>query len=83
MNLSVISGFAAFILYGVACLILYRQYRGQQRPSRASVLAPGGLAVLAHGLCLWQIILTPQGLQLGVFPVASTVAFAGALFVSA
>ena len=58
MNLSVISGFAAFALYLVACLILYRQYRGQQRPSRVSVLLPGSLAVLAHGLCLWQIILT-------------------------
>ena len=81
MNLSVISGFAAFALYLVACLILYRQYSGQQRPSRASVLIPGSLAVLAHGLCLWQIILTSHGLQLGVFPVASTVAFTGAIVV--
>ncbi|MCG8391896.1 MAG: cytochrome c biogenesis protein CcsA [Pseudomonadales bacterium] len=81
MNFSVISGFAAFVLYTVACLVLYRQFRGQGKPSRTAILVPGGLAVAAHAVCLWQVMITPQGLQLGLFPVASAVAFTGATLV--
>ena len=54
MNFSVINGFAAFVLYLAACLILYRQFRGQTVPSRASILIPGTLAVIAHAASLWQ-----------------------------
>jgi len=81
MNFSVITGFAAFVLYLVACLILYRQFRGQTVPSRASILIPGTLAVIAHAASLWQVMITASGLQLGLFPVASAVAMTGAAVV--
>jgi len=81
MNFSVITGFAAFVLYLAACLILYRQFRGQTVPSRASILIPGTLAVIAHAASLWQVMITTSGLQLGLFPVASAVAMTGAAVV--
>ncbi|MGK0403537.1 MAG: ABC-type uncharacterized transport system permease subunit, partial [Alcanivorax borkumensis] len=81
MNFSVITGFAAFILYLTACLILYRQFRGKTVPSRASILIPGTLAVIAHGASLWQVMITDEGLQLGLFPIASATAVTGAAVV--
>ncbi|BAP13694.1 cytochrome c assembly protein [Alcanivorax sp. NBRC 101098] len=83
MNFSVITGFAAFILYLTACLILYRQFRGKTVPSRASILIPGTLAVIAHGASLWQVMITDEGLQLGLFPIASATAVTGAAVVLA
>ena len=78
MNFSVITGFAAFVLYLAACLILYRQFRGQTVPSRASILIPGTLAVIAHAASLWQVMITtsgtvtnPQGAVLGAISVVA------------
>lgn len=73
MNLSVICGLAAIALYLLASLILYSQFRGQSTPSRRSVLIPGALALTAHGISLWHTMVTPHGLHLGLFPVASAV----------
>lgn len=81
MSLPVISGFTALALYMLACLVLYRQFRSQTVPSRAAILIPGALAVIAHALFLCHVIITPQGLQLGLFPVASAMAVTGAAVV--
>ncbi|PNE02222.1 hypothetical protein A15D_02191 [Alcanivorax sp. MD8A] len=81
MDFSVISGLLAFVLYVVACLIVIRQLRGENAPSRRSILIPGLLAVIAHAISLWEVIITPQGLHLGLFPVASTVAMTGTALV--
>lgn len=72
MNLSVISGLAAFALYILASLTVFSQFRGQSTPSRRSILIPGGFAVVAHMVSLWTTMITPAGLHLGFFPVAST-----------
>lgn len=74
MNLSVISGLAAFTLYILASLTVFSQFRGQSTPSRRSILTLGGLAVVAHMISLWGIMITPAGLYLGLFPVASAAA---------
>ncbi len=73
MTLTVISGIAAFALYTLASLIVFSQFRGQSQPSRQSILIPGSLALLAHVVSLWGTMVTPNGLHLGLFAVASTV----------
>ncbi|MED5239629.1 MAG: cytochrome c biogenesis protein CcsA [Pseudomonadota bacterium] len=73
MTLTVISGIAAFVLYTVASLIVFSQFRGQTQPSRQSILLPGSLALVAHGISLWSVMVTPNGLHLGLFAVASMV----------
>ncbi|NIV31676.1 MAG: cytochrome C assembly protein, partial [Anaerolineae bacterium] len=73
MTLTLISGIAAFVLYTVASLIVFSQFRGQTQPSRQSILLPGSLALIAHGISLWSNMVTPSGLHLGLFNVASTV----------
>lgn len=73
MNLSVISGLAAFALYILASLTVFSQFRGRSTPSRRSILIPGSLAVVAHLISLSYTMITPHGLHLGLFPVASTV----------
>ncbi|MGB2248923.1 MAG: cytochrome C assembly family protein [Alcanivorax sediminis] len=74
MTLSVISGIAAFALYTLASLFVFSQFRGQTQPSRQSILIPGTLALIAHIVSLWGIMVTPTGLYLGLFTAASTVA---------
>ncbi|MDX1802784.1 MAG: cytochrome c biogenesis protein CcsA [Alcanivorax sp.] len=81
MNLAVLSGLTATALYLVASLILYRQFRGQSAPSRMAILTHGGAAVAVHFVCLWQLMITPEGLQLGLFPVTSAVAAVGGALV--
>ncbi|KGD65964.1 hypothetical protein Y5S_00436 [Alcanivorax nanhaiticus] len=73
MTLTVISGIAAFALYTLASLIVFSQFKGKSQPSRQSILIPGSLALIAHGVSLWGIMVTPNGLHLGLFAVASTV----------
>lgn len=81
MDLVALSGLIALIFYVFACLVLYRQFRGQAAPSRWTILAPGTFAALAHGLFLCLLMVTGNGLKLGLFPVASMVAFTGVVVV--
>ncbi|MCE7522457.1 cytochrome C assembly family protein [Alloalcanivorax xenomutans] len=74
-------GLPATALYVLASILVYRQFRGQASPSKATILIPGGLAVIAHALTLYAQLITPQGLLLGLFPVASAVALVGAALV--
>ncbi|HAB05389.1 MAG TPA: cytochrome C assembly protein, partial [Alcanivorax sp.] len=71
-------GLIATFLYALSSLLLYRQFRGQAAPSRAVLMLPGGLAVATHAVGLYFLLVTDQGLRLGLFPVASCMAAVGA-----
>ena len=67
-------GLIATFLYALSSLLLYRQFRGQAAPSRAVLMLPGGLAVATHAVGLYFLLVTDQGLRLGLFSVASCMA---------
>lgn len=72
----------AIALYLTATALMARQLRGGAGDSRPTpMLWLGGLAVLCHGIALWQRMITPEGIQLGFFPVASLVGALGAALV--
>ncbi|HAD45674.1 MAG TPA: cytochrome C assembly protein, partial [Alcanivorax sp.] len=60
-------GLIATFLYALSSLLLYRQFRGQAAPSRAVLMLPGGLAVATHAVGLYFLLVTDQGLRLGLF----------------
>lgn len=77
MTLSLASGLAAFSFYITACTLLFLQYRKPSTYSRNLIIFPGTLAVIFHAVFLWQHLITEQGFQLGLFPVASAIALCG------
>lgn len=78
MNAAEILGLIATFFYALSSLLLYRQFRGQAKPSRAALMLPGGVAVASHAAGLYFLLVTEQGLRLGLFPVASCIAAVGA-----
>ncbi|WP_101674513.1 cytochrome C assembly family protein [Alloalcanivorax mobilis] len=83
MTPAAIFGLIATLFYALASVLVVRQFRGQSAPSRLALVIPGALAVLAHAVCLYFLMVTDHGLRLGLMPVASSVAMVGAGLVMA
>ncbi|MCH2557923.1 MAG: cytochrome c biogenesis protein CcsA [Alcanivorax sp.] len=69
-------GLIATFFYALAALLVYRQFRSQTAPSRLLLLAPATVAVAAHAVSLYFLLVTDRGLMLGLLPVASCMAAA-------
>lgn len=78
MTPAAIFGLIATFLYAFASVLVMRQLRGKAAPSRLTLMIPGALAVIAHAASLYGLIVTSEGLRLGLMPVASLVAMVGA-----
>lgn len=81
MTQAAISGLIATLFYAFASVRVMRQLRGRTAPSRLALMVPGAVAVIAHAVCLYCLIVTSEGLRLGLMPVASSVAMVGAALV--
>lgn len=64
----------AIILYLLAAALEFRQLRGQGQASHLPVVL-AAVAVLAHAFSAFGGIRTPQGIDLGFFPVSSLIAW--------
>lgn len=73
----------AIALYLTATALMVRQLRRGATGTRTGMLWLGGLGVLFHAVSLWLLLITPEGIQLGFFPVASLVGAIGAALVVA
>lgn len=76
-----ITGILAIGLYAVAALMVFRALLGNRHPASRMFLGLGLLAVLFHGVTLWQLIVTDSGIRLGLFPMASMITGCGAALV--
>ena len=88
MGTAIWAGLAAFTLYLVASVIIVRRLRGTTAPqagndqNRSLLLVLGLAAVGLHALCLWLTTVTPDGVRLGLFPMASMITGTGAALVA-
>jgi ABC-type uncharacterized transport system permease subunit len=75
----VLISITAILLYLVCTGLLFvharRMQRGEPRPSTAIAFALWTAALVTHGVAALQLILTPQGLDLGFFHALSAVAW--------
>ncbi|MBL7251361.1 cytochrome C assembly family protein [Alloalcanivorax marinus] len=71
-------GLTATFFYALASLLVFRQFRSQSAPSTALLLAPAAVATAVHAVSLYFLMVTDQGLLLGVLPVASCMSAVGA-----
>jgi ABC-type uncharacterized transport system permease subunit len=81
MTTAIWTGLVASGLYLVASLLATRQLRANQPPERLGFLGLGTLALLFHACALWHLIVSDQGVHLGLFPVASLIGATGAAIV--
>lgn len=77
----VITGITAAALYLLASLFVYWALQNTRQPERLYFRGIGILAVAFHSMTLWQLMLTSDGLRLGLFPAASLVTGTGAALV--
>lgn len=76
-----ITGILAIALYAIASAMILRALYGKSGSSSRIFLGVGLLAVLFHAVTLWQLIVTPSGVRLGLFPMASMIAGTGAALI--
>lgn len=76
------TGLAAFVLYLAASLMVLRRLRSDTPGNKSLLLALGLAAVGLHAVCLWMTTVTPEGVRLGLFPMASMITGAGAALVA-
>jgi len=81
MNTTLWTGLVAITLYLFASLMAMRQLRGGKASQRHGFLGLGMLALLFHACSLWHVIVSPQGIHLGLFPVASLIGATGVAIV--
>lgn len=72
---------AAVALYLCAAGVMARELRRDRTGKHAGILLLGVVAVACHAAGLWPRIVTPAGVQLGLFPVLSLVGATGATLV--
>lgn len=78
---SIIPGLIAILFYTVSSGLALRQLRDNKPPQRMRFLTLGWIAVTCHTWSLWHIMVLPDGVSLGLFPVASAISLVGALLV--
>lgn len=86
MQIVLATGLLAFILYGAAAALLARRLKQQQAAGSGHsrlALAAGFAAVLLHALILYRLMLTPAGMDLSFFRVASLLSWLASVLVLA
>jgi len=81
MNITIWTALAAMALYLGAAGAMARQLRQGRTGKHAGILLLGVLALACHLAGLWPRLITPAGVQLGLFPVLSLVGAAGVALV--
>lgn len=81
MTAPVAIGLIAVLFYATASGLALRQLKDKKPPKRTRFLVLGWIAVICHSWSLWQLIVFPDGVILGLFPVASAISLIGALLV--
>jgi ABC-type uncharacterized transport system permease subunit len=81
MTTALWTGLVASTLYLIASLLATRQLRGSDQPQRLGFLGLGTLALLFHACALWHLIVSDEGVHLGLFPVASLIGATGVAIV--
>lgn len=81
MNLTLVTGLIAVTLYAVSSGLALRQLRDNLQPKKILFLTLGWIAAACHCWSLWHIMVTPQGVALGIFPIASAITLSGTLLV--
>ena len=81
MTTALWTGLVALILYLLASALAAQQLRSTGTPQRLGFLGLGTLALLFHACSLWHLIVSNQGVHLGLFPVASLIGATGVAIV--
>ncbi|MCC1497271.1 inner membrane protein YpjD [Alcanivorax sp. 1008] len=81
MTTALWTGLVALILYVLASALAAQQLRSTNAPQRIGFLGLGTLALLFHACALWHLIVSEQGVHLGLFPVTSLIGATGAAIV--
>jgi ABC-type uncharacterized transport system permease subunit len=81
MTTALWTGLVALILYLLASAMAAQQLRSTDKPQRLGFLGLGTLALLFHACSLWHLIVSDQGVHLGLFPVASLIGATGVAIV--
>ncbi len=73
---------AAILLYLLAGALLWRRLvsgTAATPATRRRLLAPGLIAVVLHGVLLWQVLFTPGGVDIGFYTILTLVGWLAAL----
>ena len=81
MTTALWTGLVALTLYLLASALAAQQLRSTSTPQRLGFLGLGTLALLFHACSLWHLIVSDQGVHLGLFPVASLIGATGVAIV--
>lgn len=81
MTLTIITGLVAVTFYAIAAGLALRQLRDGVALKRRPFLLLGWIAVVSHAWSLWHIMVSPLGVNIGLFPIASAITLCGALLV--
>lgn len=81
MTIAIWTALAAVAFYLGAAGLLARELRRGRTGKHAGLLLLGVVAVICHAAGLWPRLVTPDGIQLGLFPVLSLVGATGAILV--
>ena len=81
MTMTSSTALAAIALYFTAAGLMARELRRGRTGKHAAILLLGVVAVICHVAGLWPRLITPDGIQLGLFPVLSLVGATGAALV--
>src|SRR5699024_4035151 len=82
MELAHFIGAMAAVLYLMTSTQAWQQMRTRSTSKRLSFFVLGLVAVGRHSAFLWMQLISPQGISLGFFPMASLVAGTGALIIT-
>ncbi len=82
MELAHFIGAMAAVLYLMTSTQAWQQMHTQRITKRLSFFVLGLVAVGLHSVFLWLQLVSPQGISLGFFPMASLVAGTGALIIT-
>lgn len=81
MSTAVWTGIIASILYLFATLVTVTAQRRRSELGRPSMLVISLLALLFHSCSLWHLMVSDEGIRLGLFPVAALIGAFGAAVV--
>ncbi|PCJ23643.1 MAG: phosphohydrolase [SAR86 cluster bacterium] len=75
MQLTVISGLSAILFYLIGTLFQWQNF-ASNKDTRSQVFSFGVLAVIAHAISAYGVIITPSGYHFGVFEISTLIALA-------
>ena len=73
---AVVYGVLACVLYLISASVQYAGMRGQITSKRPIVITTAGIAILLHAVFSYQDIYTSNGINIGIFPMASLISLA-------